>query len=65
MDEHYYIVEWLTKNMLSTRTFAYTIGEYHPSDKEYIYVNEYSGEELILQKDSLDYHITKLINEPT
>lgn len=65
MDEPYFIVEWLTKNMLSTRCFAYTVSEYHASDKEYVYMNEYSGEELILQKDNLDYHITRPSNETT
>jgi len=45
--------------MLSERKFAYTEAQELPHEREYVFQNELTGEELTLQKDSLEYHLTR------
>ena len=58
-----YVVEYQTSSMIQSQKFVYTYAEENPYARELKFENEVSGQTLALNKDRLEYYITREINE--
>lgn len=63
MEDIFFVVEFLTSNMLSKELFVYNVAEELPHEGEYVYYNEVAGEILTLQKNKLEYHKTRPLRQ--
>jgi hypothetical protein len=58
-----YVVEYLTSNMLNKELFVFNGAEYDALEREYEFVNDLTGESLVLQKDKLEHHKTRPLRQ--
>lgn len=58
-----YVVEFLTSNMLNKELFVFNVAEYDALEREYEFVNDLTGESLVLQKDKLEHHKTRPLRQ--